>query len=102
MHAKNLLIAAALFYPAAMATAALPPLYQSTREISRLIENGDLQGIFGSGRGIVSIARTREGYLVKSTRCSLQVVINYLPLPQGMMGAAKFEFQFPNSLVCQP
>lgn len=81
-----------LFSFSLTAQAALPPYYQSVRELKTLLELSELGEKFGSGREIRSIVRTEEGYLVSSQDCQLPIDIKYLPLSGGMVGPARFKF----------
>lgn len=100
MRGTLFLLACAVVGSTQVALAALPPFYQSRTELSRLIQDSRVAEAFGSGKAIVSIKRDDTGYLLRSERCSLHVSIRYLPLPRGMTGPARFEFDVPSNLIC--
>ncbi len=75
------------------AFALLPPYYQSSKEISTLLNDAKVTEAFGSGRNIDSITKTQAGYSIQSGSCRLDVKMNYLPMKQGMVGPANFEIQ---------
>lgn len=80
--------------------ALLPPYYESAKEITALLNNPKVVEKITSGRLINSISRTDAGYIINAGNCTLLVQIKYLPLPEGMVGAAVFELE-PGELVCQ-
>jgi hypothetical protein len=101
MQYKKVLLSASLLLATTFASAALPPFHQSSKEMVKLLQNPQLEQIFGAGRWIKGVERHAEGYLVKSNHgCSALVGIRYLPLPDGMVGPAKFEFDFPAEITC--
>lgn len=74
--------------------AALPPVYQSTKEYRALLDSPNLTEILGSAEPIVSIVREENGFMVKTNRHSLRVDVIYDPMDHP--GPAKFHLQFHN------
>lgn len=74
------------------AHAALPPLYQSLREIKAIISYERLINELGSAEAVIGIKKVENGYLVKTFRYELKVDVIYIP--QEMVGPAKFELKF--------
>ncbi len=80
--------------------ALLPPYYESAKEITAILNNPKVIEKITSGRVINSITRTDAGYIINASNCTLLIKIKYLPLPDGMVGAAVFELE-PGELSCQ-
>lgn len=96
---KKLMVCAALVFSSA-SFAALPPLYQSQRELMSVLQNNEVLEKLGSGSPIDGIIRNEKGYSVLSKGCTLQVDVIYLPLPDGMVGPAKYKLEVADQLVC--
>ncbi len=79
--------------------AVLPPYYESSKEITAILNDPTVADKITSGRPINSITRTETGYTIVARECSLEVKINYLPQKGGMVGPAKFEMK-PGDLKC--
>ncbi|MBI2602193.1 MAG: hypothetical protein HYW48_03980 [Deltaproteobacteria bacterium] len=94
---------AACFLGASVAQAALPPLYQSKRELSALLENGEVQQLITSGRAIVQIkASEKNGKSYKITTqdgCTLKVKVEYKPVDRP--GPAQFDLKVGKKLKCK-
>ena len=78
-----------------LALSALPPLFQSRKEISSLLTHEIVEKNL-KHREIKKISKKvgKDGqtyYQVKAKNCKVQLNINYLPLPDGMVGPARFE-----------
>jgi hypothetical protein len=84
-----------------VASAALPPFYQSQREYVDLIHSGSLEEKLGRFRPIDSISTNKRGYLIKTGNCTLQVDRTYIPLPDGMTGPRQHKFTFNEDLKCE-
>lgn len=97
---KVFILIYALFFTTT-SLALLPPYYESTKEITAILNNPKVIEKITSGRLINSITRTEAGYIISAGNCTLLIKIKYLPLPDGMVGAAVFELE-PGELVCQP
>ncbi len=74
------------------AQAALPPVYQSTKEYRALLDSPKLTELLGSGEAIRSIARDEKGFIVQTTKYSLRVDVIYDPMDHP--GPAKFHLAF--------
>jgi hypothetical protein len=85
-----------------MASAALPPYYQTAREIQAVVENGDLAQKIGSGRAITSITRKDGGYTVIASECEVFVKVVYEAPPEGLVGAARFHLEVATPLCAYP
>lgn len=77
---------------AANATAALPPFYESTKEIRALLDSPQLGEQLGSGDAIQSISRAEHGFIVTTTKHSIKVDVVYDPVDHP--GPAKFHLVF--------
>jgi hypothetical protein len=80
--------------------AALPPYYQTSKEIITILNNKEVSEKIGSGRPIHSIVHTDSGYLIQAGECSLAVKVTYSPRPNGMVGPAVFEIHV-DQLECK-
>ena len=70
--------------------AALPPLYQSSREITAILSDPFLHPF--TGERIVSLKKTEEGYLLETTRhCFL---VDVKTSPASMPGPVPFSLEF--------
>lgn len=72
--------------------AALPPLYQSVKELKAILEDPELANELTSGEVIESIEKNESGYEVRSNRSHLQIDVHYKP--QSMPGPVAFDLQF--------
>jgi hypothetical protein len=72
--------------------AALPPLYQSLKEINAILSDKRLSDELGSSQAITGIKRIKNGYLITTFKYQLKVDVIYVP--QKIMGPAKFELKF--------
>ena len=69
---------------------ALPPFYQSTKEIKALITDPRFHEKLGSGQYIQSITRKDHGWLIKTPKYLLFVDVKYSY--SHRIGPAEFEF----------
>lgn len=101
MFRNTLLILIACLTTSA-AHAALPPYYQSVREIQAILENREIAAKLGSGRAITSIAAHDRGFTVIAGECGLDVEVRYLP-PENppVIGPVRFEIR-PGQVNCLP
>src|SRR5690554_4868266 len=91
-------IAAALLV--SVVAAALPPQYQRLAELNAVLNHGDVVDVFGIDRPIDSIEYVGvDLYRVTGGECHMYVQIVGLPVPDGMVGARKFEV-VPGDLEC--
>jgi hypothetical protein len=74
---KKLMTCSALFLFASQAMAALPPYYQTAREIVAIAESEKVAGLLSPYAPIDNIYRHKEGYTVMSGNCSVEVRIIY-------------------------
>lgn len=72
---------------------ALPPMYQSVRELNSLLADPQLVQILGSSEPIIGVVRTEMGYCVTTLRQSLNVVIHYGG-DERLIGPAQYHFEF--------
>jgi hypothetical protein len=72
--------------------AALPPFYQSSIEIERILNDPRTNEKLGSGQMILDIKRVENGWLIVTPRYQMNVDVNYIPT--GRVGPASFELEF--------
>lgn len=70
----------------------LPPLWQSRDEIKSLLENPEIGRYLDSSEAIKEIKRSEFGYLIITTKHTLEARIRYQP--QSMPGPAQFSWTF--------
>lgn len=70
MKAKYLLLVL-LF--SSMAKAALPPTAESMRRIKAIMDSHEVYDKLGSVNWITSVTETKEGYVLRSEKCTLAV-----------------------------
>jgi hypothetical protein len=76
------------------ANAALPPWWQSAREIETILQDGRVHDAFKYEEPILSISTTgNDVYTIKTPRCSLDVTIVDKPMEEGIVGPRQFELQ---------
>ncbi len=71
---------------------ALPPLYQSLKELKAVLESPELSNKLTSADYIEEIRRTDEGFLIKTNKHTIQAKL--VVEPQGMPGPTKFHVIF--------
>ncbi len=76
--------------------AALPPLWQTVREIKSILSDEQLGNYFSSAEQIQEIRKEGDEYFVKGTASSCRVEIIYLPAEDGRVGPASFKLIFHN------
>ena len=91
-----------LIFFAATGFAALPPLYQSTREIQALLTDSQLGENLGSGEMIEKIIRIEDGYLVITPKYKMIVNVHYQANAKNFVGPAKFELEFNTPMENKP
>jgi hypothetical protein len=62
-----------------IALAALPPTAESMRRIKAVMDSKEVYDKLGSVNWIKSITETKDGYVLQSDKCSLQVKVENLP-----------------------
>jgi hypothetical protein len=77
---------------------ALPPLAQSTREITALVSDPQIQTLLGSAEPIEEIRRTEEGYALFTKSRLLQVEVEYLSNGRKI-GPVSFQFHFQEPIL---
>lgn len=83
---------------ATTADAALPPQFQRAKELTAVIDAA--AGVLGA-RPIESVYRVEDDlYRVETAGCVLDVRIEGLPMPQGMVGPRRFK-AVPGEPECQ-
>ena len=75
-----------------MSFAALPPFYQSSKEIKAILNSPDLHEKLGSGQYILDIIKTRSGWMIITPKYRLPIEVKYIP--QERIGPAEFELEF--------
>ena len=91
---KKLLLGCFLFIiTSSVGFAALPPFYQSAKELKDLLSDQRLAEKIGSGQVILDIIRTDKGYLIVTPRKRLDVEVLYHP-PKYGVGPSQYEFYF--------
>jgi hypothetical protein len=84
-----------------LAHAALPPYFETRKEIIEILNNNIVTERIGSGRPIDSITKTEEGFTIVARECSLEVKIKYIPRNDNLVGPVNFEV-IPGELKCKP
>lgn len=88
------LAAVVLGLTAATAVAALPPYWQSAREISAIIDDPRVHDALAYEEPIVSVSTVGEDvYLLKTARCSVTVTIIDKPDAEPIAGPRQFDLQ---------
>lgn len=72
---------------------ALPPLANSLRELSAILNDRRLSDALGSGAFIESIQRTESGYLITTAKETLEIEVIYFQT-DGRIGPGQFELVF--------
>jgi hypothetical protein len=80
---------------AAPSFAALPPIYQSLKELQMLVQDPRLAQQFKPGEMITCIQKDGDHFVVSSKQSEVIVGIVYEQLEQP--GPARFHFDFPKS-----
>lgn len=76
------------------ALAALPPYWQSAREISTIVNDPRVHDALKYEAPIVSITTSgNDVYELKTERCTLVVTIVDKPLAEGMVGPRQFDLE---------
>ena len=89
---KKMIFAAAIALFAISGFAVLPPFYQSSKEIKRILNDQQTHEKLGSGQQILDIKKVEGGWVITTTRFELFVDVIYLPPKQP--GPAEFELEF--------
>ena len=85
------LAAFVVFAPVA-ARAALPPYWQSAREITAIVNDGQVHDALKYEEPILSIGVTAaDEYEVRTERCTLKVKIVDKPAKPGLVGPRQFD-----------
>ncbi|MBN1914940.1 MAG: hypothetical protein JW769_03520 [Parachlamydiales bacterium] len=79
--------------------AALPPFYQSSKEIMAILSSEELHNALGSGEIIQKITRNSRGYTVISGRYCIEVDVEYIP--REMIGPVAFDLHFHDPVPLQ-
>ncbi len=84
---KNALSLLVLLFFSQAAMAALPPTAESMRRIKAVMDSHEVYDKLGSVNWIKSVTQTKDGYLLKSDKCSLEVTVTNGPQdPPGLIG----------------
>ncbi len=70
--------------------AAVAPFYQSVNEIDAILKSDKVASELGGLEAIQGVKKIKNGYLISTESCDLEVGIKSKPLPKGMMGSAGF------------
>ena len=85
--------------------AALPPYYESARQIKAVLESREVSQSFQTARSfgaISSITATFEGgYVLTSGRCQVQAKIRFGAIPPGFAGPAPIAGVEAERAVCR-
>lgn len=74
------------------AVAALPPYWQSAREIGTIVNDPRVHDALKYEEPILSITTTGDDvYELKTPRCTLRITIVDKPLAEGMVGPRQFD-----------
>ncbi|HET7716476.1 MAG TPA: hypothetical protein VFK86_12705 [Bauldia sp.] len=92
--ARVCLLAAAANTIATAAFAALPPFWQSAREISMIVNDPRVHDALKYEEPILSITTTGDDvYELKTSRCTLQITIVDTPQAEPMPGPRQFDLE---------
>lgn len=94
------MIAGMLFLAGSSALAALPPYYQSAREMTAILESKEIASEVAAGQSIDSLTRTKDGYVIVAGKCSAVVEVVYGD-SEGRVGPIPFELKI-NEASCVP
>jgi hypothetical protein len=83
-----------------IAQAALPPTAESMRRIKAVMDSHEVYDKLGSVNWIKSISETKEGYLLKSDKCALEVTVTHGENPKGLIGPLPLVVNV-GKMVCQ-
>lgn len=87
-------VAALLFAGAGSAAAALPPYWQSAREISTIVNDPRVHDALEYEEPILSVTTGGDDvYEVRTARCTLTVTIVDVPQPEPMPGPRHFDIE---------
>ncbi len=82
------------------AFAALPPTAESMRRIKAVMESKEVYDKLGPVNWIKSVTETKDGYLLKSDKCSLEVTISNGQNKKGLIGPLPLEVK-TQKLECE-
>lgn len=86
--------AATLAATATSAAAALPPYWQSAREISAIVNDARVHDALKYEEPILSIGTTGDDvYELKTPRCTLRITNVDRPAAEGMVGPRQFDLE---------
>ena len=97
---RNLLIVIVLLNTGA-SFAALPPFYQSVREIEAIVTAPELGKKLEAGGSISSISKNGTSYMVVAGDCAVNVGIKSMPADPKLIGPKKFKVVI-GEVVCTP
>jgi hypothetical protein len=83
-----------------VAQAALPPTAESMRRIKAVMDSHEVYDKLGSVNWIKSVTETKEGYVLKSDKCSLDVTVMNGENPSGLIGPLPLVVQV-GKLACK-
>lgn len=89
---KMFVILSAFFALSGTLSAALPPLYQDTREIIAMLSDGQLGDFLQPGDPILEIKKFEHGYVIVTHDRTIVAHIIYEPVDKP--GPAKFQIAF--------
>lgn len=99
---KKFTIVSLLVCGSTLAQAALPPYYQSVREIEKIINEAAVADAVGVGSAIDAIYKSDDNvYSIDFGQCYLDVKVVYLPSPGGTAGPVNFRLEIPAPKVCE-
>lgn len=102
-RAGSIIAAAALVLVGVVqAQAALPPYWQSVREITAIIEDQRVHDALRHEEPILSITTTGDDvYLLRTERCTLSVSIIDKPQAEPMAGARQFDMEIGEAICVE-
>lgn len=71
---------------------ALPPFYESKKELKSILDSQELESLFGSAEPLLKIERNQNGYEIATNKHTLQVDVHYEP--QTLPGPAHYVLKF--------
>jgi len=73
--------------------AVLPPLYQNTKEIKKILNDDRLYEKLGSDQIIENISKSNTGWIITTSKYKLKIDVEYLPKSK-ILGPIDFKLNF--------
>ncbi|KPK33176.1 MAG: hypothetical protein AMS24_02040 [Chlamydiae bacterium SM23_39] len=72
---------------------ALPPLYQNSKEIKKILNDNRLYKKLGSDQTIENITKSEKGWIITTPKYTLKIDVEYLPKSK-ILGPVDFKLHF--------